>query len=156
MSQRERAIATIMGTVSANSAPVDMAHALNSIRGILDAPEPGDNVRDLGHDENNRNAKWAELYTGIIKEAFTVSGVIIGHHLTFVQYTVVDGFPYHIPQEIASADTLIFDHDVAQKIWGIYYEEALKSLALMPVKYRDGELSILYMSRPEYHPAPQF
>lgn len=100
-----------------------------------------------GNYENDRNADSAELFKAIIREAYGVKDVIIAHHLVYVTREKRDGFDYEIVQEIPSADTLIFDHAVARKIWGDQYKSILTRLACEPVETRDTLLHLLYYSR---------
>lgn len=101
-----------------------------------------------GHHENERNARYRELYTDMIKEAHGVDQVIIGHHLVYVDIIKgTDGFDYHIPSEIPSADALIFDHFEAEKIWGPEFKAILMRLVVEPVATRDELLKELYYSR---------
>jgi hypothetical protein len=98
--------------------------------------------------ENDRNGENAELYKAIIREAFGVTDVICGHHLVYqVEDKRADGFTYTFVEEIPSADTLIFDHDVAKKIWGPDFKRILGMLALTPIADRDKLLADLYYSR---------
>lgn len=95
--------------------------------------------------ENDRNGENQELYKAIIREAFGVTDVICGHHLVYqVEDKRPDGFTYTFVEEIPSADTLIFDHDVARKIWGDDFKLVLVQLACEPIATRDQLLSTLY------------
>lgn len=101
-----------------------------------------------GKYENDRNADSSELFKAIIREAFGVSDVIIAHHLTYVASDKrPDGFEYQIVEEIPSADALIFNHDVARKLWGEGWRENLSRLALEPTATRDQLLASLYNDR---------
>lgn len=99
--------------------------------------------------ENDRNSVWAKLYEDIICEAWDVKDrkVICAHHLTFVRVEVRGGFEYQIVQEVPSADALIFDHEVARRLWGDRFLYVLAQLAREPVERRDQLLSRLYYSR---------
>lgn len=89
--------------------------------------------------ENNRNHHAKELYTAILREVFgTGEEVVIAHHLTF------DG---DNPDEIPSADTMIFDHDIARRIWGDGYLTVLAQLSAAPCDQRDALLAELYYAR---------
>jgi hypothetical protein len=83
----------------------------------------------------------------MIREAYGAGDVIIAHHLTYVAHEMRDGFSYEIVEEIPSADTLIFDHEAAQKIWGEDWSNVLTELALTPVPQRDERLAVLYYGR---------
>lgn len=97
--------------------------------------------------ENDRNAENSDLYKAMIRECFGVTDVIIAHHLVYVTSEMRDGFQYTIVEEIPSADALIFDHDIARKIWGEGFLEVLKALACEPVATRDKLLAQFYHNR---------
>src|SRR5579862_3341117 len=83
--------------------------------------------------ENDRNAESADCFKAVIREAFGVKDVIIAHHLVYEkEETREDGFAYQIVEEIPSADSLIFDHGVAKKIWGNGWKKILRTLAVEP------------------------
>jgi hypothetical protein len=99
--------------------------------------------------ENDRNNENADLYKAIIREAYGVSDVICGHHLVY-QYEDKrqDGFTYQVIEEIPSADTLIFDHAVAKKLWGEQdYMTYLAALACEPCETRDELLAKFFYGR---------
>lgn len=99
--------------------------------------------------ENDRNTESADLFKAIIREVFGVQDVICGHHLAYQwQERREDGFTYTFVQEIPSADTLIFDHDVAKRLWGEdKYLDKLRVLAVTPVEERDSVLKSLWEQR---------
>ena len=110
--------------------------------------------------ENDRNAENSELYKAIIREAYADKGVkdvIVAHHIVFVcpetRYRDLGNgekapFQFQLIEEVPSADTLIFDHDIARKIWGEEeYRKKLVMLALEPVETRDALLKRLYEGR---------
>lgn len=98
--------------------------------------------------ENDRNAESSDLFKSIIRESYGVKDVIIAHHLVYVREEVrADGFTYSIVEEVPSADTLIFDHKVAEKIWGEGFRDVLVKLVLEPVETRDALLATLYAAR---------
>lgn len=107
--------------------------------------------------ENDRNAENADLYKAIIREACEVTDVIVAHHIVFVKpekrVRHVDGMPpiefeFQLIQEVPSADTLIFDHTVAEKLWPTCWRDCLVKLALEPTETRDKLLAELYHGRP--------
>jgi len=105
-------------------------------------------VKIDGAYENDRNADSYDLFKAIIKEAYNCQDVIIGHHLVHVyQDKRPDGFTYQVVEEIPSADALIFDHDVAKKLWGDSYLNNLSALAMEPVATRDKLLASMYAAR---------
>ena len=92
--------------------------------------------------ENARNVKNFGLFEAMIREAFDgVKLVVCGHHLMFMR----EG--EKMPYEVASADTLMFDHRVAKKIWCGAYKEVLALLAAEPVETRDQLLRKLFEER---------
>jgi len=97
--------------------------------------------------ENDRNAASANLFKSIIREACKVTDVIIAHHLVYVVVENRDGFDYQIVEEVPSADSLIFDHEVARQIWGDNFIPVLQRLAAEPVATRDKLLAALYAER---------
>lgn len=89
--------------------------------------------------ETKRNTDNIDIFEVMIRKAFdNVTTVVAGHHIMFL----VAGSP--LPTEIASADTLIFNHWVAQKVWGEKWGNVLASLALEPRETRDMLLRELY------------
>lgn len=105
-------------------------------------------MRIEGAYENDRNAESADLFKAIIRECYGVTDVIIAHHLVYVKTERrADGFDYQIVEEVPSADSLIFDHDVARKLWGDNWRDVLTRLACEPVATRDKLLAQLYAER---------
>ena len=97
--------------------------------------------------ENTRNSVFGQLYEDMIKEALGVPEVICAHHLVYVLEEHCKGTQYTGAQEIPSADTLIFDHEIARKLWPTSWQAVLTELALTPIEQRDQKLSALYYSR---------
>ncbi len=97
--------------------------------------------------ENDRNADCADVLKDIIREAYGVNDVIIAHHLVYVTVEKRNGFDFQVVEEIPSTDTLIFDHEVARKIWGPDFKAVLVKLAVEPVETRDVLLSEMYYGR---------
>jgi hypothetical protein len=104
-------------------------------------------IKISGAYENDRNADAADLLKAIIREAFGVTDVIIGHHLVYVTSEHRDGFEFQIVEEISSADTLIFDHDIARRIFGEGFKDVLAMLAQEPAETRDELLATFYHNR---------
>ena len=88
--------------------------------------------------EDERNKRNKKLYSDILKAAFG-NVAVIGHHLCFNDGDDLD--------EIPSADCLIFDHDIMQKVFGIPYLSVITQLAVLPVGERDEMLSKLFYNR---------
>ncbi|MBM7483334.1 hypothetical protein [Bradyrhizobium canariense] len=92
--------------------------------------------------ESQRNTDNADLFEAIIREVYEgVTFVAAGHHVMFTR----EGHP--VPGEVASADTLIFDHDIARKLWGAGFKDVLARLACEPAPARDALLRSLYYGR---------
>lgn len=105
-------------------------------------------IKIEGAYENDRNGEHSDVFKAIIREAFGVKDVICGHHLVYqIEEHRADGFTYTFVEEIPSADTLIFDHDVARKIWGDTFLDVLIRLACEPIETRDELLTKLYKER---------
>jgi hypothetical protein len=105
-------------------------------------------VKIEGAYENDRNADSADLFKEILREVYGVKDVIIAHHLVYVtEEQRGDGFHYQIVEEVPAADTLIFDHEVARKLWGHAWRANLTALALEPPESRDCLLAKLYHAR---------
>jgi hypothetical protein len=105
-------------------------------------------LRIEGAFENDRNLASSPCFKAVIREAFGVNDVIIGHHLIYESRDQrPDGFTYEIVEEIPSADALIFDHDIAHKIWGEDYLDKLRTLACEPVATRDKLFAQMFYAR---------
>lgn len=105
-------------------------------------------MRLEGAYENDRNAEASDCFKAVIREAYGVQDVICAHHLVYVkEETHKDGFKYQVVEEIPSADALIFDHDVARKIWGSEWRDKLMAFALEPVETRDALFTKFYNQR---------
>lgn len=92
--------------------------------------------------ETKRNIDGIDLFESMIREAYDgVTLVIAGHHIMFMR----EG--HSIPCEVASADTLIFDHEIAGRIWKERRHETLARLAAEPPANRDALLRELYFGR---------
>lgn len=113
----------------------------------MDSNKTVTGLRVEGPYENTRNAVSRELFKAIIKEVYGVTDVIVAHHLTYVAVDKQDGFDYQVVEEIPSADTLIFDHEAAKKLWGANWRTTLQRLAMEPVETRDKLLDELYHAR---------
>lgn len=99
--------------------------------------------------ENDRNGENSKLYKDIVREAFGVEDVICGHHLVYEKEDKrPDGFTYQVIEEIPSADALIFNHNVAIKIWGQNFKATLAKLACEPVETRNKVLADFITAEP--------
>ncbi|MBR1173886.1 hypothetical protein JQ617_07970 [Bradyrhizobium sp. KB893862 SZCCT0404] len=92
--------------------------------------------------ENNRNTANEALFKRMLALAYPdVDLVVSGHHIFYRRA----GDPQH--EEIPSADALIFDHTIAQKVWGDGYRDVLTTLVIEPVATRDALLQRLFEGR---------
>lgn len=91
-------------------------------------------MKDWLSSENARNRAHAQLYTEIMHVAFgNEAEVLIGHHLTFEE-----GGELQTENEIPSADTMLFDHDIMKKVFGEGAIGIMEHLAATPVAQRDA------------------
>lgn len=98
-------------------------------------------TRIEGAFENERNAANADLFKCIIRYVFGVTDVIVGHHLVYVTVEKdPGGFDIQVVEEIPSADALIFDHEVAAKLWPDDWRDKLQQFATAPADKRDALL----------------
>ncbi len=92
--------------------------------------------------ETKRNTDSLDIFEAMIREAYeNVVLVVAGHHIMFM----CKGSP--LPHEIASADTLIFNHFIAKKVWKENQTEVLAKLAVEPTVSRDALLRQLFNGR---------
>lgn len=90
--------------------------------------------------ENARNTDNEALFREMIQLAYPDADLVVaGHHIFYRRGDVTE--------EIPSADALIFDHTIAEAVWGTDYDLVLGHLALTPVETRDVELRRLYNTR---------
>lgn len=102
-------------------------------------------IKDYLGFENARNKLHAEVYTRLIKEAFggDQCSVLVGHHLAFELKGDIN-----TENEIPSADTLLFDHQVMKIVFGeADYRFAMRQLASAPAEERDQVLRDLLAER---------
>ena len=107
--------------------------------------------------ENDRNAESRDLLKAIVREVYGADDVIVAHHIAYVakeertekdEHGIDRQYHYETVEEIPSSDTLIFDHDVAKKLWGAdSWRINLTALALEPVETRNALLAKLYYGR---------
>lgn len=89
--------------------------------------------------ETRRITDNIDLFEAMLREAFPdITMVVGGHHIMFMR----EG--KSVPGEIASADTLIFDHGIARKVWGPRYLEFLSTFALKEPIERDAMIRRIY------------
>lgn len=98
--------------------------------------------------ENARNKRHARLYCKLLEAAYGEGGLareteVVGHHITFEFRGDVDTV-----NEIPSADTLLFDHDIMGKVFGRDTLWVMTTLAVKRAEEREEWLEG-YMSRGE-------
>lgn len=93
-------------------------------------------MKDYLNSENERNHHNHALYERLLRLAFGPDvSVLVGHHLTFTLEAGGD------PNEIPSADTTMFDHDLMARAFGTPgCYEVMAQLALEPAVQRDRRL----------------
>lgn len=121
------------------SEPWETEPTLESIMPRMHPP-----IKDYITYENQRNKKWARLYTDMIKAAYgeAASQVLVEHHLNF-QHGDQIGTEVSIP----SADTLMFDHDIMGRIFGEHAQKHMMLLASIECDRRDGVLEVIFRDR---------
>ena len=100
-------------------------------------------MKDFLSYENQRNKKHARLYERLLKRALAGTNeaaahdiqVVVGHHITFEI-----GGNLESENEIPSADTLLFDHDLMGRVFGKHSKIIMATLCAVPCEERDGLL----------------
>lgn len=91
--------------------------------------------------ENERNHKNHKLYERFMRMAMGAeTNVLVVHHITFS----VDGAEGN---EIPSADTLMFDHYLMQKVFGENFHYYVAQLAVRDCESRDAHFEFLLDKR---------
>lgn len=94
-------------------------------------------MRDFLASENERNKRHCTLYGALMQRALGKVDIFIGHHLCFENMGNLA-----TEQEIPSADTLLFDHDIMSAVFGNRAVEIMQHLARTPVDSRDIVLEV--------------
>ena len=82
--------------------------------------------------ETKRNVDNIDIFEAMIRIAVpNVVTVAAGHHIMFTREGSAT------PGEFASADTLMFDHEIARAVWGPCFKGVLLALASEPRATRD-------------------
>jgi hypothetical protein len=91
-------------------------------------------MKDYLGAETARNREHGDLYTRLIKKAFGGEyEVLVGHHFAFENAT--EGISSE--NEIPSADTVIFDHEIMTACFGEDAVRVMQELAATPCEARD-------------------
>lgn len=89
--------------------------------------------------ENDRNTHHGDVFIDLIKRAFGVDEVVmVGHHFVFEPKGSMAALDLTHLNEIPSADTLIFDHDIMGEVFGEDAERIMVQCALAKVADRDA------------------
>lgn len=98
--------------------------------------------------ENDRNTRHGLLYMEMIKHAFGIDDtVMVGHHFVFAPTSRLQAGDLSGLNEIPSADTVLFDHDIQTRIFGKYAVQVMQLLATHPVETRDDLARMLFEHR---------
>lgn len=89
-------------------------------------------MKDYLESENARNKVNAGVYQRLVQMAFGKVAVMVGHHIAFEK----DG-DLQTENEIPSADTLLFDHDVMFKVFGDNAYGVMRQLSAVPCTERE-------------------
>lgn len=69
--------------------------------------------------ENDRNVHNGPIFIDLIKRAFGVDEVVmVGHHFVFEPQSSMTALDLTKLNEIPSADTLLFDHEIMGEVFG--------------------------------------
>lgn len=93
------------------------------------------NIKEFIGCEISRNKNNAALYTAVMHKALGTEIILIGHHLCFEL-----GNDINTENEIPSADTLMFDHDIMSSVFGDKAVSIMQHLAATPTDSRDAVL----------------
>jgi len=97
-------------------------------------------MKDYLEFESARNKSNASLYVSIMKHAFgDRADILIGHHLCFE----ISG-DLATENEIPSADTMMFDHNVMTSVFGDRAISIMQHLAAIPAESRDRVLEAYF------------
>lgn len=89
--------------------------------------------------ETKRNTDNLDLFRDILYHAYPDTTLVVaGHHIMYMRQG------HQTPYEIASADTLIFDHEIARIIWEDSWKEVLQELSVLPPQERDKRIRQLF------------
>lgn len=92
--------------------------------------------------EAQRHTDNLDLFEAMLRTAYPdITMIVAGHHIMYMRA----GHP--LPFEIPSADALIFDHAVAEAVWGERFRERLMFLAAEPTERRDAVLRNMLVSK---------
>lgn len=89
--------------------------------------------------ENDRNTHHGDVFIALIQRAFGVDEVVmVGHHFVFEPKSAMSALDLTKLNEIPSADTLIFDHQIMGAVFGAGAVPLMIQLASVPSESRDA------------------
>ena len=89
--------------------------------------------------ENDRNTHHGPVFIDLIRKAFGIDEVVmVGHHFVFEPQKAMQQFDLSKLNEIPSADTLIFDHDIMKAVFGDRALPLMAKLSQVPAESRDA------------------
>jgi hypothetical protein len=107
-------------------------------------------MKDYLAAENERNHRNHRVYERFMRLATGEdTNVLVKHHITFE--VAADGEPNEVP----SADTLMFCHELMEKVFGMSALALMAQLAVRPVEERDAHFEQL-VARREMNGATNF
>jgi hypothetical protein len=99
-------------------------------------------MKDYLEYENARNKAAAALFERMLRTAFGDCQVMVGHHIG-----MEFGGDLQTENEIPSADTLCFDHDIMKAVFAEDAIEFMQRLAAVPCYERERMLASLLEHR---------
>ncbi len=92
--------------------------------------------------ENDRNVRHGQVFIDLLHRAFGPEEVImVGHHFVFEPKDSMQALDLANLNEIPSADTLIFDHDIMGAVFGERAIPIMGQLAAVPAERREEILA---------------
>lgn len=105
--------------------------------------------------ENERNVQHGPVFIELIQRAFEVDEVVmVGHHFVFEPKAAMQHLDLTKLNEIPSADTLLFDHEIMTEVFGPDKAVAIMvALARLPAAKRDEYVRARLAELPPMRPA---
>lgn len=92
--------------------------------------------------ENDRNTHHGQIFIDLIKRAFRTDEVVmVGHHFVFEPQDAMQKLDLTQLNEIPSADTLLFDHDIMTAVFGADAIPLMVEMAKIPCTARDDVIA---------------
>lgn len=89
--------------------------------------------------ENDRNTHHGQIFIDLIKRAFRTDEVVmVGHHFVFEPQDAMQKLDLTQLNEIPSADTLLFDHEIMGAVFGDAAVPLMIELAKVDCSKRDA------------------